>query len=271
MESLGKTLEDYTRRGCEPLPDDSQCSICGFFDIQHPEAVRILKGRDPSGVQNLLIKSRCKCQNAEDVKRSRETLRHDQAALPGLEPKTFGNFKPRPGTEEMIEAAGRFARLEGPRMLVIAGNTGTGKTHLMSAIGHDVLNWGGRVRFEPAIRFVETLRSSYQDDRDDGIIDTDPRGSLRNMMSWYNNMKVLLLDDVGAERTTDFANEQINAVIDARINSGGWLAISTNLSKDEMIQHLGRRNASRIWATNPELEKKDEAKVVINTAGDYRS
>jgi len=91
------------------------------------------------------------------------------------------------------------------------------------------------------------------------------------MMSWYNNMKVLLLDDVGAERTTDFANEQINALIDARINSGGWLAISTNLSKDEMIQHLGRRNASRIWATNPELEKKDEAKVVINTAGDYRS
>ena len=271
METLGGILEAVTKRGFEPLPDDAQCSICGFFDMKHPEVVRILKGRDPSGIQNIMIKARCKCQSAEDVKRSADMLRVQQASLPGLEPKTFDNFRQLEGTEEMIESATRFARLEGPRMLVLAGDTGTGKTHTLSAIGHNVLGWGGRVRFEPAVRFVETLRSSYEDDRDTGVVEGDPRGSLSQMMTWYTNMRVLLLDDVGAERSTEFANEQINALIDARINSGGWLAISTNLSKDEMMYHLGNRNASRIWATNPDLERKDEAKIVINTAGDYRS
>lgn len=271
MQTLSDTLRTYTKRGLEPFPNESQCQICGFFDLGHPEVRRILNDQDPSGVQNRMVKARCKCYQEEDRRLSKRLLIRDQANLPGHTPRTFENFKAQPGTEEMLKAATRFANMDGPRLLVFAGDVGAGKTHMLSAIGHSVLERGLTVRFESSIRFVEILRNTYQDDQDAGLDKDDPRGNLSQTLAWYNNMGVMLLDDLGAERKTDFATEQINYLIEQRINTGGWLAISTNLSKDEMENRLSGRIASRVWATSPDLEAKEEATVIITTVKDFRA
>ena len=269
METLTATLEKYTARAFEPFPDEAQCPTCGYFDVQHPDVRRLIKIRDPHGVQSLYNQCRCKCYRSEDLQKWERYKRETQSLIPG--DHTFENFKHFPGTQDMYEAAVNFANRVGPRMLVMVGGTGTGKTHLLSAIGRIVLKQGRSVRYELATQYIERLRHSYSDDQSRGISDLDPAGDLYDMRIWYNRMNTLLIDDVGMERATPFVQEQINTLIDERINTGGWLAMTTNLAKDEINEHLGPRVASRMWAESMEVKMKDQVGVVINTGSDRRA
>ena len=117
LRTLGEAFERLRSRG-EPLPDDSSCPVCEYFDITHPDVRRILIDRDPT--ERLLNMAKCRCVGREDQQRRDDQLRHAQAALPAGG-RTFDNFKGRPGTDDMLAAARRFAGRAGPRMLGFVG------------------------------------------------------------------------------------------------------------------------------------------------------
>ena len=257
MTTLAEDFQRLRSAG-EALPNDSQCPECGFFDITHPDVRRILIDRDAS--KRILASAQCKCQDRKIIEKAKTSLRYDQAALPlRTTSYTFENFTPRPGTEEMIKAAGRFLRGEGPRILTLVGNPGAGKSHILEAIGWAALDMGRSVRYDLAATFLNRLRHTYNADSGDDVFD---------LLAWYQRQSVLLIDDIGLEQATPWVQEQLTALIEGRIQSGGWTATATNWDKSRMTENLGPRLASRLFATNSEL---GAAEVVINTAGDYRS
>ena len=257
MTPLGDAFQRLRSAG-EPLPNDSQCPVCGYFDITHPDVRRILLDRDPT--KRIFQQAQCKCRGREEQQRRDEELRHAQAALPtGGITRTFDNFRPRPGTDDMLAAARRFADRQGPRMLVLVGQTGTGKSHLLEAIGRHALESGRTVRYDLSPRFLNRLRHTY---------DSDSGDDLHDLMAWYQRRDTVLLDDIGMESTTDWAREQLTTLVQERHNSGGWMVLATNLSKIAMSDRMGDRLASRLYAGNPELP---EMSVVVNTAEDYRA
>jgi DNA replication protein DnaC len=257
MRTLGDALQRLRSAG-EPLPNDSQCPVCGYFDITHPDVRRILLDRDPT--KRIFQQARCKCQSREEQQRRDEELRHAQAALPsGGTTRTFDNFLGRPGTDDMLAAARRFADRQGPRMLVLVGQTGTGKSHLLEAIGRQALESGRTVRYDLSPRFLNRLRHTY---------DSDSGDDLHDLMAWYQRRDTVLLDDIGMESTTDWAREQLTTLVQERHNSGGWMVLATNLNKTAMSDRMGDRLASRLYAGNPNLP---EVAVVVNTAEDYRA
>jgi len=255
LRTLGEAFERLRSRG-EPLPDDSSCPVCEYFDITHPDVRRILIDRDPTG--RLLNMAKCRCVGREDQQRRDDQLRHAQAALPAGG-RTFDNFKGRPGTDDMLAAARRFAGRAGPRMLVFVGQTGTGKSHLLEAIGHHALESDRTVRYDLASTFLNRLRHTY---------DSDSGEDVHDLTAWYQRRHTVLLDDIGMESATPWVREQLTTLIEERLHSGGWMALATNLSKTAMADRMGDRLASRLYAGNPELS---EVSLVINTAEDYRA
>ena len=141
MRTLGDDLQRIRSAG-EPLPDDGQCPVCGYFDVSHPDVRRILLDRDPS--QRIFSIAQCKCQGQEEIQRRNDELRFAQAQLP-TGARTFDNFIEQPGTDIMLAAARRFCHREGPRMLVLVGQTGTGKSHVLESIGRQALDAGRTV------------------------------------------------------------------------------------------------------------------------------
>jgi DNA replication protein DnaC len=144
-------------------------------------------------------------------------------------------------------------------MLVFVGQTGTGKSHLLEAIGHHALESDRTVRYDLASTFLNRLRHTY---------DSDSGEDVHDLTAWYQRRHTVLLDDIGMESATPWVREQLTTLIEERLHSGGWMALATNLSKTAMADRMGDRLASRLYAGNPELS---EVSLVINTAEDYRA
>ncbi len=255
MGTLGDALQRL-RSGKEPLPDESQCPVCGYFDITHPDVRRILIDRDPTKM--IFHQAQCRCRTREEQIQRDTELRYIQAALPSGE-RTFDNFVSRPGTDKMLAAARKFADRQGPRMLVLVGETGTGKSHLLEAIGRHALESDRTVRYDLTSTFLNRLRHTY---------DSDSGEDVHDLTAWYQRRHLVLLDDIGMESATAWVREQLTTLIEERLHSGGWMALATNLSKTAMADRMGDRLASRLYAGNPELS---EVSLVINTAEDYRA
>lgn len=257
MKTLGEALTQVRSAG-EPLPNDGQCPVCGYFDITHPDVRRILTDRDAT--KRIYNQAQCKCASREQQLVRDAQLRYAQAALPSAgNPRTFDNFITLFGTDGILAAARRFANREGPKMLVMIGHTGAGKSHLLEAIGRYALEHNRTVRYDLTSTFLTRLRHTYESDTGEDIHD---------LTAWYQRRDTLLLDDIGIEAATPWVKEQLTTLVEERLHSGGWLALATNLSKAEMSTRMGERLSSRVYADNPELP---EVAVVYTDAKDYRA
>ena len=261
MQSLGQTFRDIIPSGQDSLPDAAQCAECGFFDIENADVRSILFDRDPENKLELLELAKCKCAQKEKDQVIADGRRFAAATLPHSQmPKTFDNFLPRPGTEEMLATAKEFTDGEGSgyRFLTIQGAFGNGKSHVMEAMARAMLKHGAHVRYTLAKDFLDRLRSTYNRRNDDDFYD---------VLEEYKNVHALFLDDLGAEADTDWASSQLTGLVEARIQAGARMVISTNLTREQMAG-TNPRLASRVFATNPALGYL--TKVVTNTSTDYR-
>lgn len=75
--------------------------------------------------------------------------------------------------------------LEGATNLCIFGHPGTGKTHVMAAIGHELVRQGHSVMFTPVSALVERLLQAKRDLR------------LRRELERLDRLECLALDDIG--------------------------------------------------------------------------
>jgi DNA replication protein DnaC len=256
MQSMAVEFQRL-RSAAEALPDDGACPKCGYFDVQHPDVRRILTDRDPT--KRLLYQAQCKCRGRDEIEQRDRELRYAQSGLPTDHQRTVESFIVRPGTEPMIEATKRFIGRQGPRILVLVGRTGTGKSHLLEAIGRHALEADRTVRYDLASTFLNRLRHTY---------DSDAGEDVHDLLAWYQRRDTLLIDDIGVESSTAWVREQLTTVVEERLHSGGWMAVGTNLTKDALAERMGDRLASRLYAVNPAL---DNVAVVVNTAQDYRA
>lgn len=129
------------------------------------------------------------------------------------------------GANEKISCACRRYVEKWPEILkqnygiLFYGSVGTGKTFLAHAIANALIAQGVSVlvtNFSKILNVVMSSRDRQQ------ILDS------------LNAYQLLVIDDLGAERSTDFAREVTYAVIDQRGQSGLPLIITTNLSLAEI-------------------------------------
>ena len=251
LEKLDKTWLGGLVKKFIVLPNSTMCEVCERFKVDDPEYIRLTKGHR--------FAVACICaKKQEDLDRA-ERRRIDEANIPNdHDPHTFDAWNHRvDGTAEMFGAAHQFARGEGHRVLVLCGGTGAGKSYLLEAIGRYALELGRTVRYETSTALLDQLQATYN---------PETPGTFQNLMDWYQTRSVLLLDDVGAETSTEWRISQLTDIIEQRIQYNRSLVVTTNLNRTEMIDRLGPRIGSRLFATNPNVP----VTLVVTTAKDYR-
>lgn len=207
--------------------------------------------------------------------------------------KTFHNYRDDALDEHKREslslargAARRFAK-DYPALtktgLLFLGKCGTGKTHLSIAIAKDLIAKGVDVYYCNLTAFLGELRHSYNP-----ATQTTPQKVLARAIA----AEVLILDDLGAERLTEWVQETMYHIINQRYQNGyGALIITTNhsfappadseenkarsqLTADLREQQarrataketLGDRVGSRIYSRLQEL-----CKIILIDADDFR-
>ena len=105
--------------------------------------------------------------------------------------------------------------------LLLWGDIGTGKTFLAGCIANALLDQCIPVMMTTFGRILNTLTGMFQEDRN-GYIDS-----------------LLIIDDLGMERSTEFALEQVFNVIDTRYRSKKPLIVTTNLTLNELKNPCG--------------------------------
>ena len=103
--------------------------------------------------------------------------------------------------------------------LLFYGNTGTGKTYAACEIANALIDKGYPVLVVNFARVLNTLQSTFEKQE---YIDS------------FIDFALLVIDDLGVERDTAYAKEQVYNVIDARYRTGLPMIITTNLTMDKI-------------------------------------
>ena len=126
--------------------------------------------------------------------------------------------------EKITKAAQRyvdhFAELrKNGKGLLLYGNTGTGKTYTACEIANALIDQGYPVLVTNFARILNTLQGTYDK---------------QEYLDSLNACQLLVVDDLGIERDTAYAKEQVFNVVDSRYRSGLPMIITTNLSMEKI-------------------------------------
>ncbi len=118
--------------------------------------------------------------------------------------------------------------------LFFSGGTGLGKTHLALAIFNVLTANGYSVYYSSTRKVIKQLQNEHF-----GKGDTDLNEEL-------SRNDLVIIDDLGAEFETPFANAAINEIIDDAVLMGKPMILISNLNRTEFEQRYGERAASRL-------------------------
>jgi DNA replication protein DnaC len=143
----------------------------------------------------------------------------------------------------------------GKHGLYICGGVGRGKSWLSVALLKELIRTpqldeeiSRRVtsniyEFRNLYRFVYVpwllmeIKSSY---------DNNSGKTEQGLIEEYTNIPVLVLDDIGSERPTEWVREKLNMIIYFRNNRGLKTLYTSNIAPDELQERLDERITSRI-------------------------
>ena len=172
-----------------------------------------------------------------------------------IEKQSFDNFSLaqfEPGSEEyekmkhVLDSAKeyveRFAKSQGNLLLI--GKTGTGKTHISTAIARGVISKG----FDVVYDSVQNIISDFEADKFRSGYSSEVERSAK-----YLECDLLIVDDLGTEFSNQFTVSCLYNLLNTRQNRGKATVISTNLSPKELSNQYDDRFYSRIIGSDCEV------------------
>ena len=149
---------------------------------------------------------------------------------------------------QVVAATRRFAdrineKLDAGRGLWFLGPVGTGKTTLAMLVAKSALKAGRSVAIYSLPRLLNEIRETHRADR-----------SHVDLLDRLTAVDLLHVDDVGAERTTDWVLEELYSIVNARYEDERSVVITTNiLDREALCEQISERTVSRLTEMCDEL------------------
>lgn len=207
---------------------------------------------------------RCDCSEAQEYWRKKEQAekhKHEQECIQRrvaklmknsgirgrFQTRTFDRFDVNEENRKAYQAAKRYAdsfsmmlptkdergNVTPPKKecngLFITGSYGTGKTHLATAIANQLIQGGTPVICMTMIDLLARIKQTF--DRADDATEAD-------IMRIYEDIPLLIIDDIGSEQPTEWGITKIFSVINARYEAYMPVIITTNYGGDELIRRM---------------------------------
>ncbi len=251
--SAGKGSEEASS-AVEPGEETPVCPRCKGAKFVHP---RLGNGQPD---YNRLVPCRCSRQSLEDTRVERMQSYSNLGALSRL---TFDKLVPEGKSHDQanqerflraFRAATAFAaNPEG--WLVFTGPSNSGKTHLGAAIAGRRTSEGHRAMFVSAADLLDHLRSTFSPGSD---------VSYDQLFLQLKETPLLVLDDLGGQSSTPWAEERLMQLIDHRFV--GRLPTVFNVAAGVSLDDLKEKWQTRL--TDPSLSQVYQLEVRHSSVAD---
>ena len=144
---------------------------------------------------------------------------------------TLDNFPTKPAlalVKAWVEGGGSS--------LLMWGAFGTGKTALAVGLVSDRIDRGERAYFTTTPKLLDRIKATYSKEG----------GEEDEILTLIKTVPFLVLDDLGAERVTDWVEEKLFTIINERHDEMRDTVFTTNLSPAELGAHIGERTCWRV-------------------------
>lgn len=207
---------------------------CGKCKARKEKIIAFPDGFGNGGTRKVPVV--CKCQIEQEEKRKREDqYREDMARLQRLRDASlmdrkyqaarFENYlvtnRNRDAYKTALKYAGNFDSMyDQCQGIIFWGPVGTGKSYTSACIANALLERQVPVVMTSFVKILQNLQN----------------GDEAECIAMLNRSKLLILDDLGTERNTDYALEKVYNVIDSRSRAEKPMILTTNLSLREMLE-----------------------------------
>lgn len=257
MSGIGEVLNGVIKKAVENNPvedgdylDSEGFIVCGKCHTRRQVEIEVpdLKSDEPGKKVRIKVPVSCRCraekQREEEALRQKEkemqaiaSLKKQSLMDERLRDACFDNFKQTKDNAYNLKLCQRYARhldemLEKNQGLLFYGGVGTGKTFAAACIANHLLDQRVPVVMTSFVKLLETMQGFKEEDS--------------ILISKLNRAKLLIIDDLGAERSTDFALEKVYNIVDSRYRARLPIILTTNLSMAEMKETVDIRY-SRIY------------------------
>ena len=240
-----------------------------------------------SSIGERMVNLLCQCQQEkqEREKRAREEREYFQRIQrlrihgihdPYLREWTFDNDNGKnPQISIMQEYVNQWEKVKRENIgLLLWGGVGTGKSFAAACIANALIEQNVQVMMTNFPKILSALQSLGFEDRNAYI-------------ESFNKYPLLIIDDLGVERGTEYALEQLFQVVDNRYKSGLPMIVTTNLHLDT-LQEPGNIAYERIYSRILEnctpvcfagenfrkekaQEKMEKARQLLRKDGEYHA
>lgn len=167
---------------------------------------------------------------------------------------TFDNFVCGENSNFAFNVAKMVAQAPGQKYnpLYIYGNVGLGKTHLMQAIGHEILkNFPTlKVKYAKAEEITNQLTES-------GIVLAERNSKMKKLRDQYRNIDVLLLDDIQFAEGKQRTEEEIFSIFDVLFHAGKQIVFASDRPPSSLVCTPDRLKSRYEWGLNVEIQIPD--------------
>jgi len=259
IKPLGEpeTGDRNVRRSTEP--EALKCNFCG------KKLNFISAGEGP--FKFWVAPKRCDCDKAKEywnkydeqmahIKKEIESFKEKEASKIEVErllkksnlgkrfmDRTFNTFNKTKENEPALKRAYDYAinftdYEEKGKGLLLIGQVGTGKTHLTAAIANYLMfEKAIPVKFGNVTALLGEIKNSYSNE------ESASESELINVLS---KVRLLIIDDLGKEKRTEWSNNIIYTIINNRYENYKPTIVTTNLSIKELENQIGDASVSRL-------------------------
>lgn len=168
-----------------------------------------------------------KAEEEKKAKIEKERQRRESAGLPlGQIPSFRAYVTDTDGRREALKRVQEWAQ-NPTKNLVLEGSNHTGKTHLITAATNELSRRGVYVRMALISTIYSTIKEAYD------------RGAPEYLYKEiYTKPDILVIDDLGKERVTDWTVSTLFDLIDARYRNNKITAVTTNYNRKSLVEKL---------------------------------
>lgn len=209
------------------------------------------KCQDTGFLQNNGKTEKCSCFIQKQMEQ-----KYRMSNLNTLNKKTFENFSlefyeeenekgenPKEKAEKVIKILNEFIndfdriKNSDKNSIILCGQTGVGKTHLIQAVGHELIEKNYTVLFDTSSNIFNKLmeyRFNYKMDK------------YNELVNYLNDVDLLILDDLGTESLNEPKKEEMFLLFNSRLSQNKPILASSNYDIQGLKARYDDRIASRI-------------------------
>ncbi len=223
-----------------------QCKFCGkLLDLKDYRALY-----ENNYIENIAkAYSRCNCEEANKIWKKHDELSEKEKIkefnLKQIDKlfqnnnlgkrqlnSTFENYKITNKNKKAYENAKKYANKlingETDKGLFITGTFGVGKTYLASCIANETIKNKSTVVFGTLIQLLDYIKDTYKDsDMSD-----------KEYLNLYSSVYLLIIDDLGKEKPTEWVLEKLFLIVNNRYNNYLPIVITTNYNRNQLRERL---------------------------------